>query len=377
MSARLTHRVDATDGQARATTIGLARGTLATPLFMPVGTLGTVKTLDPDDIRGTGAQIILGNTYHLYLRPGAALLRDLGGLHRFMGWEGPILTDSGGFQFFSLRHLARYDDEGVTFQSHLDGGTHRFRPEDVVDIQRAIGSDIMMVLDECPPLPASQETLEAAVRRSTAWALRSLVHAGDQPNALFAIAQGGTDVALRLAHIRTLAEHAFDGLALGGLAVGEATEEREATLRAVVPEMPVDRPRYLMGVGKPQDVLAGIEAGVDLFDCVLPTRNARTGYGYTRLGRITVKQARWARDERPLDPTCGCSTCARFSRAYLSHLFRNREMLGQRLLTVHNLHYYLTLVGEARQAILEGRFAAFAAQTRALWLAREEGFAPP
>lgn len=368
MTAALTQTVDAWDGRARATTMDLVHGSVQTPIFMPVGTLGTVKSATPDELKSIGVQILLGNTYHLYLRPGEQTLQAHGGLHDFMRWDRPILTDSGGFQFFSLNALATYDDEGVSFRSHLDGSRHRFTPERVIDIQATIGSDIMMVLDECPALPATQETLLSAMRRSTAWALRSLAHRGERRQALFAIVQGGTDVALRRRHLDELAAHPFDGLALGGLAVGEAPEEMYATLREVVHHMPAERPRYLMGVGKPQDLLVGIECGIDMFDCVLPTRNARTGYAYTAYGRVNLRNARWRDDTEPLEADCPCPACAGgFSRGYLSHLLRNRELLALRLITLHNLSYYLRLTRDAREAIIAGRFAPWAQTVREGW----------
>lgn len=373
MTAPLTFRLDATDGAARAATIETRRGRIETPIFMPVGTQGTVKTASPSELNALGAQIILGNTYHLYLRPGTEVLDRFGGLHAFAGWSGPLLTDSGGFQFYSLADLAKFDDDGVSFQSHLDGSRHRFTPEKVIAIQRAIGSDIMMVLDQCPALPATEQTLEVAVRRSTDWAVRSLAAWQEGDGAVFAIAQGGTNVARRTAHIEALAEHAFHGLALGGLAVGEAPEEMYDTIEACGPAMPVDRPRYLMGVGRPEDILEAIARGIDMFDCVMPTRNARNGQVFTRSGKLNLRNARFSTDDAPIDPACACPACRQHSRAYVHHLIRAKEVYGIRLTTLHNLQYYLDLVRGARDAVLSGQFAAYRSACRAGWDAGENG----
>ena len=369
MTEKLGFTVDGTDADshARACTIQLERGTIRTPIFMPVGTLGTVRTLTTDEVREIGAQIILGNTYHLYLRPGTDVLERFGGLHRFMDWDKPILTDSGGYQFFSLRRLAKFREDGVEFQSHIDGSAHFFTPERVIEIQRSIDSDIMMVLDQCVALPAEQGELELAMKRSTDWALRSLRAAERARGAVFAILHGGTDVALRRRHIEELCGESFDGFALGGLAVGEESSQMYDLLHEVVHTMPVRRPRYLMGVGKPEDILTAIESGVDMFDCVLPTRNARSSQLFTRRGPINLRNARHREDEGPVDPECGCLTCRRFSRAYLRHLIKSKEVLGIRLNTIHNLQYYLDLVTEARNAILEGRFDVWASEVRAGW----------
>jgi len=358
---------DGHDEAARALTLRTRRGEILTPAFMPVGTLGAVKTASADEVRATGAQIILGNTYHLFLRPGTEVLSRLGGLHRFMGWSGPILTDSGGYQFFSLAKLAKFSDEGVKFRSHHDGTAHVFTPERVIEVQRVIGSDIMMVLDQCPALPATRSTLDEAVRRSTAWALRSLTALRDGDGALFAIVQGGTDIGLRRAHAETLAAHPFDGIALGGLAVGEPTAQMVETLEAVAPGLPFERPRYLMGVGTPGDILDGIRCGVDMFDCVMPTRNARNGTVFTRTGRLNLRNARFAREEGPLDADCGCVACSTTSRAYLHHLLRNHEVYGIRLTTLHNLTFYADLVAGARAAILRGEFGSWSRAQRAGW----------
>ena len=367
----LTFRLDATDGAARAATISTRRGAIETPIFMPVGTQGSVKTTSPAELRTAHAQIILGNTYHLYLRPGLDVLESFGGLHRFAGWSGPVLTDSGGYQFFSLSALARFDDDGVSFQSHHDGSRHRFTPERVVEIQRAIGSDIMMVLDQCPALPATTATLDEAIRRSTAWALRSLAARRPTDGALFAIAQGGTDVARRCEHIATLAAEGFDGIALGGLAVGESAEEMYSTLAACVPSMPADRPRYLMGVGRPEDILEAIARGIDMFDCVMPTRNARNAQVFTRSGKLNLRNAKYRFSDAPIDRECRCLACREHSRGYIHHLIRSKEVYGIRLTTLHNLTYYMDLVRGARAAIVGGRFEEYGAACRAGWSAGE------
>lgn len=368
----LRFTLEASDGAARAGTIRTRRGVIHTPIFMPVGTQGTVKTASPTELEGMNAEIILGNTYHLYLKPGLEVLERFGGLHAYANWSRPLLTDSGGYQFFSLRDLARFDDEGVSFRSHHDGSKHRFTPERVVAIQRAIGSDIMMQLDQCPALPATRATLEEAVSRSTAWAKRSLaaLRAGD--GALFAIAQGGTDVELRKAHIEALAAEDFDGLALGGLAVGESPDEMYDTIEAVTSSMPVHRPRYLMGVGRPQDLIEAIARGIDMFDCVMPTRNARNGQVFTRAGKLNLRNASFRFDEGPLDPLCRCPACTQHSRGYIHHLIRAREVYGIRLTTLHNLTYYLELVRGARAAIASGTFSAYRSACHAGWGARGE-----
>ncbi len=369
MRGRIRHRIDAlsSSGNARATTIELERGTIQTPTFMPVGTVGSVKGLTTEVVGLVGAQIILGNTYHLYLRPGTAVLERFGGLHRFMDWSGPILTDSGGYQFFSLRQFTKTTDDGVQFRSHIDGSRHLFTPEKVIAIQTAIDSDIMMVLDDCPALPATPKRLSEALRRTTLWARRSVAAAKDVRGALFGIVQGGTDIQLRRAHLDELAALPFDGLALGGLAVGEAPAEMYETLEAVAPEMPQDRPRYLMGVGRPQDLVEAIHRGIDMFDCVMPTRNARNGQVFTRFGKLNLRNARFAGSDAPMDPTCTCTACARLSAGYMHHLFRAGEMLGPILATEHNLSYYLRLVNGARDAILNDRWESFRARCYQDW----------
>ena len=357
---------------ARAATITLARGTIQTPIFMPVGTVGTVKGLTPHELEDAGVQILLGNTYHLFLRPGTEVLQQHGDLHQFMRWDRPILTDSGGYQFFSLSRLCKYSDAGVVFSSHLDGSRHTFTPERVMQIQEAIGSDIHMQLDQCPALPATTEVLRGAMRRSAAWAMRSRVVAAEQRGALFAIIQGGTDLALRQEHCELLAGEDFAGFALGGLAVGEAPTEMYDVIEATTPHLPADRPRYLMGVGTPRDILEAIGRGVDMFDCVMPTRNARNGGLFTHGGKLNMKNARHLQDSGPPDSQCGCYTCRNYSRGYLAHLFRAQELLGPRLATIHNVAYYLSLVTGAREAILEGRFGAYRAACIEGWSAGEQ-----
>jgi queuine tRNA-ribosyltransferase len=357
---------------ARAATITLARGTIQTPIFMPVGTVGTVKGLTPHELEDAGVQILLGNTYHLFLRPGTEVLQRHGDLHQFMRWDRPILTDSGGYQFFSLSRLCKYSDAGVVFSSHLDGSRHTFTPERVMQIQEAIGSDIHMQLDQCPALPATTEVLRGAMRRSAAWAMRSRVVAAEQRGALFAIIQGGTDLALRHEHCDLLAGEDFAGFALGGLAVGEAPSEMYDVIEATTPHLPADRPRYLMGVGTPRDILEAIGRGVDMFDCVMPTRNARNGGLFTHGGKLNLKNARYLQDSGPPDSRCGCYTCRNYARGYLAHLFRAQELLGPRLATIHNVAYYLSLVTGAREAILAGRFGAYRDACIEGWSAGEQ-----
>jgi len=356
VSDRLRFRVEATDGAARAGRMTTPHGEVATPAFMPVGTAGAVKAVTTEELRRAGAEIVLGNTYHLYLRPGHDIVRDLGGLHRFMHWDGPILTDSGGFQAMSMAGLARIDDDGVRFRSHLDGSDHRMTPERSAQIQAALGSDVAMVLDECPMLPAPREVLERAVERTTRWAERSLA-AYDGPGVVFAIVQGGPDPELRARSAFEL--HALDlpGYAIGGVSVGEPPEAIAAVAHVTAPLLPVDRPRYLMGVGRPEDLVEAVAAGVDLFDCVMPTRNARNGTLFTSRGRINIKRAEHRADPRPLDPDCVCETCRNYSRAYLRHLFMAGEILAARLHTIHNLTHYLSLMGRVREAIRGGTFA--------------------
>ena len=357
-----TFALQAQDGKARAGKIETSRGTIHTPIFMPVGTLGTVKAMTPEELKDIGAEIILGNTYHLHLRPSDSLIAKLGGLHRFMNWDRPILTDSGGFQVFSLAKLHKRSEEGVRFQSHLDGSSFWLTPEISMSIQENLGSDIMMVFDECPELPASREKLQESLELTTRWA-RRCKEAWKTDQALFGIVQGGGELDLRLQSLEQMTEIGFDGYALGGLSVGESKEEMYYVLDHVAHEMPAATPRYLMGVGEPEDLLAGIESGIDMFDCVMPTRNARNGNLFTSEGKVTIKQARYREDERPLDPNCNCKTCQYYSRAYLRHLYQCNEILAMRLNTLHNLHFYLQLIRDSRDAILAGNFSAFR-QTR-------------
>lgn len=351
-------RLQATDGSARAGELITAHGMVRTPIFMPVGTQGCVKSLSPKDLEEIGAQIILGNTYHLYLRPGPELVERFGGLHGFSKWRGPILTDSGGFQVYSLSGLRRITEEGVAFQSHIDGSKHFFDPEKVVSIQRSLNSDIMMVLDECVPYGADREYTEKSLALTTDWARRSRAFypQGTGDNLMFGIVQGGFFQDLREKSAAQITETPFDGFALGGFSVGESMDVMYPFLHSCTPLLPAQRPRYLMGVGAPLDILEGIEAGLDMFDCVLPTRNARNGTLYTSQGKINIKRACYRDDSAPLDPACDCYTCRTFSRAYLRHLYMARELLSYRLHTIHNLAFYLRMMRQARQAILEGTF---------------------
>ena len=346
------------DGAARAGTLRTSRGGVATPAFMPVGTQGTVKAMTPEELRAVGAEIILANTYHLHLRPGEGIVKALGGLHRFMHWPGPILTDSGGFQIFSLATLNEVTEEGVHFRNHLDGDAVFLSPEKAVAIQEALGSDIMMCLDQLPGLPAKEAELAEAVARTTRWAERCKA-ARQGESALFGIVQGGTSETLRTESAQAITEIGFDGYAIGGLGVGEPGPEMIATAAFTAPLLPEEAPRYLMGVGEPEDLLEAVGAGIDLFDCVLPTRNARNGTLFTSRGKVSIKQARYRADPAPLDPDCTCPTCAGYSRAYLRHLFSAKEILSSRLNTFHNLFFYLGLMARARKAILAGSYRSF------------------
>jgi queuine tRNA-ribosyltransferase len=355
--------VTATDGAARAGILRTAHGEVRTPAFMPVGTKGTVKSLDPGELRTVGSQIILGNTYHLHFRPGDELIAELGGLHAFAGWEGPILTDSGGFQVFSLRDtLLEVDDDGVTFRSVYDGAPERFTPELVARIQRNLGSDVAMCLDICPAAGVQRAELEEAVRRTTLWAARQREAERAPGQLLFGIAQGAADRELRTRSIDEIAALGFDGHALGGLAVGESRKEMFEATGWAAPLLPAAKPRYFMGIGDAEGVLRVIESGIDLFDCVLPTRTARTGSALTGGGRLNLRNARFARDPRPLEEGCGCPACTRFSRAYVRHLVNQEEVLGLRLLSLHNLHFLLELTAGARAAIERGALAAYVAE---------------
>jgi queuine tRNA-ribosyltransferase len=368
-AAALRFEVMAQEGAARLARLTLPHGSVDTPAFMPVGTYGAVKGMTPEELEGLGAQIVLGNTFHLMLRPGPEIVglhRD--GLHGFMGWPRPILTDSGGFQVFSLASLRRIDEDGVSFRSPVDGASVRMRPEDAMDVQRALASDIAMAFDDCTAYPATLLQARESMQRSMRWALRSHDHyyrgpvGGDSPPGhLFGIVQGGIFEDLRLESIETLSQREFAGYAIGGLAVGEPEEERLRMLDFVTPRLPAQRPRYLMGVGYPHDIVAAVARGVDMFDCVMPTRHARNGHLFTAEGIINIRNAAHQRDTGPIDPACSCSTCRRYSRAYLRHLDRCNEILGVRLATLHNLHFYLELMRRIRAAIATGRFAQLAA----------------
>ena len=362
----MSFEVTATDGAARAGVLQTAHGEVPTPAFMPVGTKGTVKALDPRDLRELGTTILLGNTYHLHFRPGDELIGELGGLHRFSGWDGPILTDSGGFQVFSLRDtILAVDDDGVTFRSVYDGSPARFTAELVAAIQARLGSDVAMCLDICPPAGVPRAELAEAVRRTSLWAARQREAPRAPGQLLFGIAQGGADPELRKRSIEEVVALDLDGYALGGLSVGEDRDEMLDTTAWAAPLLPAGLPRYFMGIGDPEGVLEVIERGIDMFDCVLPTRTARTGSALTWEGRLNLRNARFARDPRPLDEGCPCPACARFSRAYLRHLVNQQELLGLRLLSLHNLRFLLDLTAGAREAIERGAFASFKAEALA------------
>ena len=357
--------VTATDGAARAGVLHTAHGDVPTPAFMPVGTKASVKSLHPDEVREAGAAILLGNTYHLHFRPGEDLIAELGGLHAFMGWDGPILTDSGGFQVFSLRDtLLAVDDEGVTFRSVYDGDRARFTPELVAAIQSKLGSDVAMCLDVCPPAGVPREELERAVRLTTTWAARQRDAPRGPGQLVFGITQGGVDRDLRARSVQEVTALGFDGYALGGLSVGEPRPETVEAVEWSAPMLPADRPRYFMGIGDPDGILDVIARGIDMFDCVLPTRMGRTGTALTSHGRLNLRNARFARDLRPLDERCPCPACIRFSRAYLRHLTNQRELLGLRLLSLHNLRFLLDVTLGARSAIEDGRLADFSLEMR-------------
>jgi queuine tRNA-ribosyltransferase len=345
-------------GRARLGRISTPHGEIATPAFAPVGTQATVKTLDPRDLRELGTELILGNTYHLYLRPGAEVVEDMGGLHSFMGWDGPILTDSGGFQVFSLAENRELSDEGVEFRSHIDGSRHFFTPELVIGIQEQLGADIIMVLDECAE-PYDRAYNEQALVRTHSWAERCRAAQKRSDQAMFAIVQGGVYADLRRQSAQFLVELDFPGYAIGGLSVGEPKNQMHSMLEATVPLLPSSKPRYLMGVGAPEDLLEGVARGIDLFDCVLPTRLARNASLFTRKGRLNIRNARFVRDPAPIEQDCTCYTCRHFTRAYLRHLFKSGEILGARLATIHNVHFLLELMHATREALAEGGFAAF------------------
>ncbi len=346
-------------GLSRRGMIRTKHGFIETPVFMPVGTQASVKSVTPEELVECGAQIILGNTYHLFLRPGHELIGKLGGLHRFMHWNRPILTDSGGFQIYSLAATSKIDEEGATFRSHIDGALKKLTPEKVIDIQQTLGSDIMMCLDSCIPYPATEDVVEYHTELTTRWAKRCLERRTRQELLLFGIIQGGMFPAWREKSARDLVDMGFDGYAIGGLSVGEPRELMLEMIELVRPILPDEKPVYLMGVGTPEDMVEAVERGVDMFDCVLPTRNARNGMLFTSFGRIVIKNSRFASDERPLDPQCNCYTCRNYSRAYLRHLFVARELLAYRLNTIHNLSFFLGLMQEMRKAIEEDRFTEF------------------
>jgi queuine tRNA-ribosyltransferase len=346
-------------GRARAGRLGTDHGRIETPAFMPVGSLGTVKGLGPEDLQALGFGLILYNAYHLYLRPGHELVSDMGGLHAFTSWPGAILTDSGGFQVFSLASLCQVSDEGAVFRSHLDGSSHTITPERAIEVQEALGADIIMAFDHCVALPATRQAVEEAAGRTRRWAQRCVAARRRADQALFGIVQGGHDAELRKQSAGDLVALGFDGYAVGGLSVGEDKPTTYRMLEATVSELPPDRPRYAMGIGLPEDLVEGVARGIDLFDCVAPTRHARTGWLFTSSGRIVIKNAQYARDERPIDPRCACPVCRTHSRAYLRHLFMAREMLGVRLNTIHNLYCFATLMQDIREAIRTGRYSEF------------------
>ncbi len=366
MTDRFSFHLGATDGEARTGVIHTQRGVIRTPAFMPVGTAATVKAMLPESVAATGADILLGNTYHLMLRPTAERIDRLGGLHQFMNWDKPILTDSGGFQVMSLSDLRKLTEDGVTFKSHIDGSKHHLSPERSMEIQRLLGSDIVMCFDECPALPADYARLEESMQLSMRWAARSQEAFGDRPgHALFGIQQGGLEKDLRAESAKALTDIGFDGYAVGGLAVGEGQEAMFATLDFAPDQLPVDRPRYLMGVGKPDDIVGAVKRGIDMMDCVLPSRSGRTGQVFTRRGVVNIKNARHADDPRPLDEACTCPACSNYSRAYLHHVFRAQEMISGMLLTWHNLHYFQEIMQGMRDAIAAGSFDAWEADFHA------------
>ena len=375
MSDRFSFSLHASDGAARSGTIHTPRGEIRSPAFMPVGTAATVKAMMPESVRKTGADILLGNTYHLMLRPGAERIAGLGGLHRFMNWPRPILTDSGGFQVMSLSSLRKLTEEGVTFASHIDGSRHHLTPERSMEIQHLLGSDIVMAFDECPALPAAERDVAVSMRLSMRWARRSRDAFGDRPgHALFGIMQGGVTRDLREESAQALTGIGFDGYAIGGLAVGEGQQAMFGVLDYAPGFLPADKPRYLMGVGKPDDIVGAVSRGIDMMDCVLPSRSGRTGQAWTRRGQVNIKNARHQDDPRPLDQDCICPACRNYSRAYLHHVFRAGEMISGMLLTWHNLHYYQDLMAGLRAAITQSRLSDFVADFHAR---RAEGDIPP
>ncbi len=375
MAQEFGFTLNATDGKARTGVINTPRGDIRTPAFMPVGTAATVKAMMPESVRETGADILLGNTYHLMLRPTAERIDRLGGLHKFMNWERPILTDSGGFQVMSLAGLRKLTEQGVTFKSHIDGSKHELTPERSMEIQRLLGSDIVMCFDECPALPADRDRIAESMRLSMRWAERSREAFGDRPgHALFGIMQGGLEKDFREESAKALTDIGFEGYAIGGLAVGEGQEAMFGCLEYAPDFLPQDKPRYLMGVGKPDDIVGAVKRGVDMMDCVLPSRSGRTGQAWTRRGQINIKNARHADDPRPLDENCSCPACSNYSRAYLHHVFRSNEMISGMLLTWHNLHYFQQIMQEMRDAIAAGTFDTWEQEFHAM---RAEGDIEP
>ena len=360
MTKKFSYTLSAVNEKTRCGVISTPRGEIRTPAFMPVGTSATVKAMLPESVRSTGADILLGNTYHLMLRPTAERISQLGGLHKFMNWDRPILTDSGGFQVMSLAELRKLNEEGVTFKSHIDGSRHVLSPERSMEIQKMLGSDIVMCFDECPALPAQYEKIANSMRLSMRWAKRSRDAFGDRPGyALFGIQQGGLEHDLRAESAETLQSIEFDGYAIGGLAVGEGQEAMFEVLDYAPDMLPTDKPRYLMGVGKPSDIVGAVKRGIDMMDCVLPSRSGRTGQAFTHRGVVNIKNARHQNDPRPLDVSCQCPACKNYSRAYLHHVFKSQEIISSMLITWHNLHYYQDLMGRIRQAILNKSFAEF------------------
>jgi len=360
MAKKFSYSLIAADGKARCGKISTPRGEIRTPAFMPVGTAATVKAMLPESVRSTGADILLGNTYHLMLRPTAERISELGGLHKFMNWDRPILTDSGGFQVMSLAELRKLNEEGVTFKSHIDGSRHVLSPERSMEIQKLLGSDIVMCFDECPALPAPYERISESMQLSMRWAQRSRDAFGDRPGyGLFGIQQGGLEYDLRAKSAEILQSIEFDGYAIGGLAVGEGQEAMFQVLDFAPDMLPDDKPRYLMGVGKPSDIVGAVKRGIDMMDCVLPSRSGRTGQAFTHRGVVNIKNARHQNDPRPLDPSCQCPACKNYSRAYLHHVFKSQEIISSMLLTWHNLHYYQDLMERMRNAILNNSFAEF------------------
>jgi queuine tRNA-ribosyltransferase len=357
----LKFSVHKTDRKARTGLLSLERGDIRTPAFMPVGTYGTVKAMTPGEVRDTGADIILGNTFHLMLRPGTEVIEKHGGLHNFMQWKRPILTDSGGFQVWSLAERRKITEKGVTFASPLDGSKVFMGPEESMAVQKSLGSDIVMIFDECTPYPATQQQASESMELSLRWAERSKQAHQGNPSALFGIVQGGMFESLRIRSAQKLVGIGFDGYAIGGLSVGEPHDERDRVLDFTVPELPAERPRYLMGVGRPEDIIAGVKRGIDMFDCVMPTRNARNGYLFTSRGVLKIRNAKYAQDTAPIDPDCDCETCANYSRAYVKHLERCNEILGSRLMSIHNLRFYQNLMQGLRGAIAAQKLDSFCA----------------